>query len=358
MRYRVTEILAEKTLATSGTELIDINLRDPVSALLFEYKNTRGSNTNAGHVADCLTRIELIDGSDVLFSLTGKQLHALSYFSLGQVPYTFLTNAIGVMEIITGIYPFGRTLWDSNLAFDPRRFRNPQLRIQFDGTKNDADSSAHTLRIVAYVFDEKAITPSGFLMTKELKSYVCGAEGSYEYTELPRDYALRKMLIMAYAADYQPWQVANEIRLSEDNDKRVPIDLKVSTHMKLNNSLLPKWSEVLYAVLGITAADFYWTPQFENVITGTSETAGAVISVEGQPMTSPKGLLASDAGNAILSVTGYNPHGIVPVDFGDQNDITDWYDVSKIGSLILRIKAGSAGANGRVSIVLQQYRTY
>jgi len=358
MKYRITEILAEKTLASSGTELIDIDLTDPISALVFEYKNTRGSNTNAGHVASCLTKVELIDGSDVMFSLTGKQLHALGYFDVGKAPYTFLTNAVGVMEIIAPVYHFGTRLWDSSLAFDPKKHRNPQLRIQFDRTKNDASSSAHTLRILAYVFDEKAISPMGFLMTKELKTYDCGSEGSYEYTDLPLDYPFRKLLIQAYTADYQPWQVANEIRLSEDNDKRIPVDEKVSALMKYYNTIHPRWNEGLYAVLTATGADFYWTPQFDAVICGMSETAGAVLSIEGQPMTSPKELASSSSGNALLDVSGFNPHGIVPLLFGDQSDPTDWYDVSRLGSLKLRIKAGSAGSNGDVSIITQQLRRY
>ena len=358
MKYRITEVLAEKSLDSSGTELIDINLTDPISALVFEYKNTRGSNTNAGHVALCLSKVELIDGSDVMFSLTGKQLHALAYFDVGKAPYTFLTNAVGVMEIIAPTYHFGRTLCDPSLAFDPKRHRNPQLRIQFDKTKNDASSSAHTLRILAYVFDEKTITPMGFLMTKELKAYDCGSEGSYEYTDLPLDYPFRKLLIQAYTADYQPWQVANEIRLSEDNDKRIPVDEKTSALMKYYNTIYPRWHERLYAVLSGTGADFYWTPQFDTIISGASETGGAVVSVEGEPMTSPKELVSSSSGNAVLDVSGFNPHGIVPLLFGDQNDTGDWYEVSKLGSLKMRVKAGSAGSSGSVSILTQQLRRY
>ncbi len=356
MKYRITEILAEKTLASSGTELIDINLTDPVSMLLFEYKNTRGSNTNAGHVASCLTKIELVDGADVLFSLTGKELHALSYFDVGRTPYTFLTNAVGVMEILALQYYFGRQLWDPQLAFDPKRFRNPQLRVTFSRTNNDASSSAHTLRILGYVFDEKAISPTGFLMTKELKSFTSGADGSYEYTDLPRDYPIRKMLIFGYADGYQPWQCVNEVRLSENNDKKVPVDCKVSALMKAVNTLYPRWEEELYAVLTATGADFYWTPNFDAVISGASETAGAVISIEGQPMTSPKKLYSSSSGNALLNVSGFNPHGCVPILFGDQNDLADWYDVTTLGSLQLRTKAGSAGTNASVQIVTQQLR--
>lgn len=358
MKYRIAEIMAETTLDATGTELVDLKLTDPVSMLLFEYKNTRGSNTNAGHVASCLTKVELIDGADVLFSLTGKQLHALGYFDTGKTPYTFLTNAVGVMEILGLQYYFGRFLWDPQLALDPKRFRNPQIRFSFTRANNDASSSAHTMRILGYVFDEKAISPMGFLMSKELKSYTSGADGSYEYTDLPLDHPIRKLLISGYADGYQPWQCVNEIRISEDNDKRVPIDAKTSALMKAMNTLYPRWEERLYAVPSTTGTDFYWTPTFDVVIRGMSETGGAVLSVEGEPMVPPKKITTSQAGNAVLDVAGFNPHGTVPVLFGDQNDPGDWYDVTRLGNLRLRLKAGSAGTNATVNIVTQQLRRY
>jgi len=356
MKQRITEVLPETTLDASGTKIIDLDLTDPVSMLLFEYKNTRGSNTNAAHVASCITKAELIDGADVLFSLSGKQLHALAYFDLMKTPYTFLTNAVGVMEILALQYHFGRFLWDPQLALDPKRFRNPQIKVTFSRTANDASASAHTLRILGYVFDEQAVSPMGFLMTKELKAYDAGAEGSYEYTDLPTDHIIRKILVQGYYADYQPWQVANEVRISEENDKKIPVDEKVSALMKAMNTLYPKWNEMLYAVLTSGGADFYWTPNFDVVVMGASETASAVISVEGQPLTSPKKLYSSSSGNAVLQVEGFNPHGIVPILFGDQGDLANWYDVTKLGSLKMRIKSGSAGTNGDISIITQQMR--
>jgi len=58
----------------------------------------------------------------------------------------------------------------------------------------------------------------------------------------------------------------------------------------------------------------------------------------------------------VLEVMGYNPHGVVPVLFGDQDDPADWYDVTKLGSLKMRIKSGSAGTNGDIAIITQQMR--
>lgn len=358
MKYRLSEILSEETLAASGTEVIDLDVIDPISMLLFEYKNTPGSNTMADHVASALSKIELVDGSDVIFSLSGKQMHALDYYDKGRVPYTHLSNAIGVQQLLPLHYNFGRYLWDPRFALDPKRFRNPQLKITHNRVTPDASSTAHTLKILGFLFDEKVISPEGLLSSKELKSYTPGADGTYEYTDLPTDYLFRKLLVEAYDDAYAPWQVANELRLSEDNDKRVPLDEKVSTLMKYINTIYPKWAEKLYAVLTTTATDVYVTPSFDITVQGAAETQGGAIDVETGVLHSPFSLGGDGSWNAALEVVGFNPHSVVPVLFGDQNDPDDWYDVVKLGNLKLRIKAGSAGTAGAIKIFTQQLRKY
>lgn len=358
MNYRLAQILSEKTLDASGTEVIDLDVKDPISMLLFEYKNTPGSNTMADHVAACLSKIELVDGADVLFSLTGKQMHALDYYDKGKTPYTHLSDAIGVQQLLGLQYNFGRYLWDPILALDPSRFRNPQLKITHNRVTSDASSSAHTLKVLGYLFDEKVVSPMGFLMSKELKSYTPGADGTYEYTDLPTDHLLRKLLVYAYDDAYSPWQVANEIKLSEDNDKKVPIDEKVSTLMKYINTLYPPFREKLYAVLTTTATDVYVSPSFDITVQGAAETQGGAIDVETGVLHSPFSLGGDGSWNAALEVVGFNPHSVVPVLFGDQNDPADWYDVTKLGNLKARVKAGTAGTAGAIALYTQQLRKY
>lgn len=358
MKYRLSQILSEKTLDASGTEVIDLDILDPISMLLFEYKNTPGSNTMADHVASALSKIELVDGSDVLLSLSGKQMHALDYYDKSKAPYTHLSDAIGVQQLLPLFYNFGRHLWDPRFALDPKRFRNPQLKITHNRVTPDASSTAHTLKILGFLFDEKQVSPEGFLCSKELKAYTPGADGTYEYTDLPTDYILRKLLIEAYDDAYSAWQVANELRLSEDNDKRVPIDEKLSTLMKYVNTLYPPWREKLYAVLTATATDVYVSPSFDITVQGAVETQGGAIDVETGVLHSPFLLGADVSANAALEVVGYNPHSIVPLLFGDQADPEDWYDVTKLGNLKLRVKAGSAGTAGAIKLFTQQLRKY
>lgn len=358
MNYRISEILASKTLDSSGTETVDINVKDPISAILFEYKNTRGSNTSIDHPAGCLSKIELVDGSDVIFSLSGKQLHALDYYDKKQSPDTFLTNASGIMQLLGMSYNFGRKLWDPQLAFDPQRFSNPQLKITHNRLTCDASSSAHYLRILGFLFDEKIPSLMGFLSSKEIQAYTSGADGTYKYIDLPTDRVMRKLLIEGYDDAYSLYQVVSQIKLSEDNDKRVVIDEPCSLLQKAIMSEYPAWEEKLYAVVTATPADFYCTPSFNIVLSGQPDSTPGYFAVEAQPCHSPFEIEASGSLNAQLGVMGHLPHSIIPVLFGDQMDIDDWYDVTKVGSLQAILKAGGAGTAGAVKVFLQQLRKY
>lgn len=358
MNYRLSEILATKTLDASGTEVIPIRVKDPISAILFEYKCARGSGTSIGHVADCLTKIELVDGSDVIFSLSGKQLHALDYYDKKQTPYTYLTNYGTIQQILGMSYNFGRKLWDPMLVFDPRRFTNPQLKITYNRVAADASSATHYLRILGALFDEKVPSPVGFLSSKEVIAYTSGDDDSYKYIDLPTDRVIRKMLIYGYEDDYSPHQVVNQVKLSEDNDKRVVVDEPMSLLQKLIMSEYPPWVEKLYAHIGATALDFYCTPSFDIVCLGNMDTEGIVIDTEVGVLHSPFLIGANGENNANIRISGHLPHSIVPILFGDQMDLDDWYDVTEIGSLQAILRAGSAGTDGAVAVFLQQLRRY
>ncbi|KKL88030.1 hypothetical protein LCGC14_1928740, partial [marine sediment metagenome] len=59
------------------------------------------------------------------------------------------------------------------------------------------------------------------------------------------------------------------------------------------------------------------------------------------------------------SYRGWLPNHCVQFPFGKPDDLNDWYDVTKLGSLRLRLKGGSGGSsNGTGAVVLQQFRRY
>ncbi len=76
-----------------------------------------------------ITKIELVDGSDQLLSLSLKEAQALEFRRKGKMPYVRPgESASGAQEESTLIL-FGRNLWDKEYYMDLTKFRNPQLKI-------------------------------------------------------------------------------------------------------------------------------------------------------------------------------------------------------------------------------------
>ncbi len=80
MNYRQATILAEKTLGTATTLTVPINLQDPISRIDLLYKPTLVSSGMLAALAVNISKIELVDGSDALHSLNGRQNQALCIY--------------------------------------------------------------------------------------------------------------------------------------------------------------------------------------------------------------------------------------------------------------------------------------
>ena len=80
MNYRYATILAEKSLSTKGTETIPINIQDPISRLEIGWHPTLNDNAMLAALAVGISKIELVDGSDVLHSLNGRANQALCIY--------------------------------------------------------------------------------------------------------------------------------------------------------------------------------------------------------------------------------------------------------------------------------------
>ncbi|MBU1307867.1 MAG: hypothetical protein KKF33_20375, partial [Alphaproteobacteria bacterium] len=80
MNYRHAVILANQDFGVSGTKIIDLDVTDPITRITVVHQPVGGSNTPVAHPAKNVTKLELVDGSDVLFSLSGTEAQALNIF--------------------------------------------------------------------------------------------------------------------------------------------------------------------------------------------------------------------------------------------------------------------------------------
>ena len=215
MNYRHAEVLTKQDLGPSGTEIIELRVTDPISRLTLLHYPVGGSNTIIAHPVANIEKFEIVDGSDVLYSLTGYQAHALGIIEAKRPRATYMDARTSAQPLIEINIDFGRRLWDPELAFDPKRYMNPQIKLTWNEANYDASCTSHDFAIYAHLFDEKSVSPMGYLMPKEIKSYEPTA-GSYEYTDLPLDYVMRKLIIQAFkkgAGVRGLWKPSNSLRI-------------------------------------------------------------------------------------------------------------------------------------------------
>lgn len=360
MNYRLSTIMEEKAYTADGTEIIDLDLVDPISALLIELDVLGVGDTATAHAIACLSKIEIVDGSEVLFSLDGYEAEAVDFYH-NKVLRSNWNPYLSTLwcQRFVGIN-FGRYLWDPLLAFDPKRFRNPQLKLTLDIDAGGNASTQNKLKVWGAMFDQKVVTPTGFLMHKEIKDYVATASG-HEYTDLPRDYPYRKLFIKQLEAGAEPCQNLSNFKLSEDQDKRVILNHMSEDLLRMISVDNPQIIEqIMFAAKTATCNVFTTVSQRATATFCTW--AGAVGTGTFASYGSAGGRMVVDAGaneNAVAIVAGYLPHGVWEIPFGLQDDPTDWFDVTKTGSLKLNI-TGAAGLAGTetVQIFLQQLRNY
>lgn len=363
MRYRTPTILAASDLvAASGTKVIDINLRDIISRIMIYWQVTMPNVAGMdSYQHRDIEKIELVDGSDVLFSMNGGQCQALNIYDR-KVPTMNYKQILPENSLASNYgIDFGRYLHDPMLALDPSRFRNLQLKITYDETNAKTGVTANEMQVMAEVFDEAVPSPIGFLMAKEHYSATSPGSG-YTYIDLPTDHVLRKLLIQGYYAGQEPWYTFQEARLDEDNEKRIPFDWNIERYYRMMQA---EWTQVVDEFVGQAAGggffDYYLTPTdyYTNPAIMSAAGSHAGIAASGWSHGGKVQLQGVDGLSAATGIVkGYMPNHCVEFPFGDPKDPDDWYDVTKLGSLRLRLQYGSGGALGTQAVVLQQLRRY
>lgn len=358
MNYRTATVLATKTLTGAGTEPIALNLRDIISRLTLVWSIGKVKLGMSSYPHNDITKIELVDGSDVLFSMDGGQAQALNIYDRERFTAWNGVNINNNEVISFYAIDFGRWLYDTELALDPGKFRNLQLKVTFNSAVCEVGCEDGDLTVYADVFDEKVVSPIGFLMSKEHHSRTPPATG-YWYVDLPTDYPLRKMLVQGYEAAYEPWYLVSEAKLDEDNEKRIPFDWNLEKYFEIRRTLDVPIQEHIAGQGDADGEALYTTPtDYWATLVATAQDGHATFFYDRYG----KGgyfLVRESAGTSYVGIVkGWLPNHCFQLPFGYQKDLDDWYDVTRVGSLRLRLKAGLRGAHGTVAVVLQQLRRY
>lgn len=358
MNYRSVYITEDEDLHTAGTDRNELFIEDPISRLHFITNVTTpaGVATPVAHPVSTLKKIELLDGSDVLMSLTGTEAMAAAFYDRRELPLSYYADGNSLQAYFDLTVDFGRWLWDDKLAFDPTRFKNPVLNVEYDEDKMDASASAMTYCIIADIFDEKTVNPEGFLLRKEVESWT-PTNSAHKYITMPNDYVLRKMFLRGYSTDKKVRDGIANVKLSENQDKKIPLDMDTREYNKIIANIYPKVREEFKVnVTADTAFTMFPAPSYEKTVYIAPESAGTprMIAESCQNMVIYNSATCSITGE----VQGLLPFMTYCFDFGIQDEIADWYDVRTLGNLKLDVVAGTVGSSPENTLFLEQLRPY
>ncbi len=373
-KYRDVFIEDDKTLGDSGTETIDLSVMDPLSEILIKVKNKNGASGNKNNpIMRNITKIEIVDGANVIYSLSGAMAQAMSYYQRGVLPSMQRQGGISENQEDWFVLRFGRWLWDRMFALVPSKFRNLQLKITYDFATVRAIGATGfltangKLTVIARLMEGLSAEPAAYMMAKSHYSWTTGASGD-ERIALPNDYPYALMLLRAWETEVKLYTTISNLKLSIDQDKVIPFDLDSWQFLKKMENDLGL----------ITLEQHIYATTEENIQTWLGVGESAVVTPEtlsSDPTTlyGAANVYGVDSGH--LNLVHRNPGNTAAVtnilqlimrgqalnhcfayNFGTMDEPDSWLDTPSHGDIKAIITQGDAGA--AADLVLLQARTY
>ena len=368
MKTRDAVLDYQKTIKDTETYQKDLDLVEPISAIELEVQCTNGATSNLNNfLSDIVTKIEVVDGSEVLYSLNMSQLEALQFYKTGKMPTIFPSEWAGGQQRHNALLMFGRHLWDRDYAFNSKNFKNPQLKVTMNKAAIRAASATGfatgdniLLTTVAKVFEDVP-APGAFLMAKQIENFTSAASGE-KRIELPTDYIYRMLLTRFWIQLSDINEIITDLKLTCDTDKFIPINRKVQ-----------QLDAAAFAMFGagrvkhdIRANDNTQTRLIFNKepdcrLFQTTQNLFDIIGIAYQWSSEIKIWLGTHAGVADTTVReltmveeGHAPHATLPIPFGRVMNPEDWFDPTAYKKLELVLT--QAVVSGVCEIAAEQVR--
>lgn len=354
MKYRMVELQKSTSETAGATRTINLDIATPISRIVIRMKGKNTTDEPTGHPAKMISKIELIDGSDVIYSLNGFQAGGVNFLENSELPFYCCEYENLVEVCATAQLNFGRKLWDRELALDPKKFTNLQLKITNAVASGGSSAGTCTLAVFAYLFEDAPPSPRGFLMTKELKSYTV-VNAQHEYTELPKDYPFRFVILQTYDASTAPNTMFGNLKFTIDTDRRIILnDISMTEFLKVQIPM-DKVEEEFGGLGNDALEEYYQASTYNNygVAVGRSD-AAPTIQV-GQPIGAYIQVNAAGDESFACYETGYCAFGAMNLLMMDKMDPASWLDPRGTMSVKLDITGGAAGT---AYIITQQERLY
>jgi hypothetical protein len=358
MKYRQQQLLAAESIATAGTKVLDIKIPDMISRLTAKISLLNANWVPTGHPACSMINMSLVDGSNVLHSARGKFTRAMAHYGARTVPFAYANYTDrGIANVVFPIY-FGRKLWDRELALDPKRFTNLQLKMQHNVALGGCLPVAGNLEVWADLFDEEPPSPIGYLSAQSIwaKTFVASTN---DYPNLPMDAPIRFVYVAAASDVEEPDINIASVLITEKAGKSIIYNTDILTHLQNVEALWQAYEEWMEGRATVNVAvTFFQSPQKDVIYAlSTSQDADGY-----QNQTWSGGgirVVNTSATQTLMArVSGRCPAGVIPFPMGDPDVIDSWWKVSKETTPEIRITTGAGSVLAQYELLVQQMRSY
>ena len=367
MKYRDVELYYQQTLDNVGTKIIDLRTTDPISAIRLTFFGTNDATFNKeNYLNDVITKIELVDGSDQLLSLTLKEAQALQYRLTKKMPFMRPGESASGAQEEQGLIMFGRYLWDPEYYMDLTKFRNPQLKITTNIAAIRASGSDGFLTgslqvsVNLLVIQEGAEAAKGFMMAKNIYGFTSADSGD-EHVDMPMDYPYVGLLLRAYQVGHDPMHNISAMKLNCDAGKFIPFDIRVKDLYRIEENdlgvaelryfIFRKDAEWVHHILTQDPHTFF-NPGIPGRIAGTYTAFNGMFKFNLRAHDNTP--VAAEELTSVL-IKGSCPHSTVYVPFGLQELPATYFDPKKYGDIDLILTQDDPAA---CAVVLVQLRPY
>jgi len=365
IRLRQPYLRHALALPNAGTHTEDINIKDPIMDFYVRMYATNGATNNVENsIIDVLNSITLVDGSDVLWALDAEEILANQFYHYKESTDLGIDERPSVVQATTFKIPLGIGRMHPEVAFDPTRFANPQLVLDWDIANIRAVGAdafvTNTLAvdIMADVIDEAPTRPTGYLMTKEISEYTAVA-ATEARVELPVDYAYRTIYVRSYHDNKCPIASLNTVEHSVNEQKYRPFDIFTDDWVEWLKEWYGMWHMSAWYFLAITA-----TEQRNPYLR-------ANLGVSLEAMTAATDIQLDSLANCQINMTGANaaaehihasvqgalPFGTWAWPYGDPESPEEWLQFVYTDKSRLNILS-MAGETPLVQVFLTQHRKY
>jgi len=355
--FREVSIMPRRTVSDAGTETIDFNVDEPITGLNLVIRVVNGAAVAVNVPPEnIISKIEIVDGGTVYYSLSGPEAMAVAVYESGKWPWAFYNDGANAGQKVRIPIYFGRFLGDEEFAFSPSKLLNPQIKITW---AKDALHVAGGVSLGVYAKLMQGVAPATkALFTKNIRSFTSAASG-IELTDLPVDRDYRRLFVRDYRFQGFFAEDITHYKLDCDTGKLIVFDWDVyelAEHIRDVFGPVERTAQVQ-----VTDGTWY-SSWFGNTLGAAlnSGTAGNIVNAWSATSSRWEAFLMSHAGAALtdevcnLTLHGCLPHSTLCYQFGRKDEPATWFKASKYGQVRLEMTQGVA--NCAIGLLLQQPR--